>query len=79
MPIRFAYPRRGTRKSVAIRIDALETVQTRVNRPAEAARRLGIDVRRVRAAVERKEIPSVEIANRRLIPAAAIERLIENY
>ena len=47
--------------------------------PAAAARKLGIDVRRVRTAIERKQIPSVEIANRRLIPVSVIERLLDNY
>jgi hypothetical protein len=47
--------------------------------PAAAARKLGIDVRRIRAAIERKQIPSVVIANRKLIPAAAIQRLLEHY
>jgi hypothetical protein len=46
---------------------------------AAAARRLGIDVRRLHIAIQRKQIPAIEIANRRLIPAAVIERLIENY
>jgi excisionase family DNA binding protein len=47
--------------------------------PAAAARQLGIDVRRVRQAIQRKQLPAITIGNRRLIPAAAIERLIENY
>jgi hypothetical protein len=46
---------------------------------AAAARRLGIDVRTLHAAVERKQLPCVLIADRKLIPARVIERLIENY
>lgn len=42
----------------------------------EASRRLGIDARRVRAAIKRKQIPSVEIGSRKLIPATVLERLV---
>ena len=56
-----------------------EPLEPKLISPAAAARKLGIDVRRVRAAIERKQIPSVEIANRKLIPVSAIERLIKNY
>jgi len=46
--------------------------------PAAAARRLGIDVRLIRTAIERKQIPSVELSNRRYIPTAALDRLLDN-
>jgi hypothetical protein len=47
--------------------------------PAAAARKLGIDVRRVRIAIQREQLPSVAIGSRKLIPVAAVERLIANY
>ena len=46
---------------------------------AAAARKLGIDVRTLHAAIERKQVPAIQIGDRKLIPARVIERLIENY
>jgi hypothetical protein len=43
----------------------------------EAARQLGITPKRVRAAVARKQIHSVTIGNRRMIPISVIQRLLE--
>jgi len=40
-----------------------------------AARRMGIDPRRLKAAIGAKQIPAAKVGRQRLVPLAAIERL----
>lgn len=40
-----------------------------------AAKKLGVDVRTLRLAIERGQIPAVEIGRRKLVPRKALSRL----
>jgi excisionase family DNA binding protein len=43
---------------------------------AEAARRLGLSVRTVATLISRRELPSLKVGRRRIIPVTALETFI---
>ncbi|MGA6973801.1 MAG: helix-turn-helix domain-containing protein [Candidatus Binatus sp.] len=45
----------------------------------KAAHVIGVDVRRIRDAVERGQVRAVRIGSRLMIPRKAIERLVEGH